>query len=377
MQQADDMQRTQPWQKMTGWLSSTAGRVLVSLFVPLVTFLVLYQGFLFLRDTNIPIWITAIVAILWGVGGVWGLFLISNFVIEQFPHQWRRRLTPFVFVGPALTILTWYLVLPTIRSLYASFFNANGKVFVGLDNYIFAFTSPEMLISFRNNFLFWLIFCTAFSVGFGLIIAVLSDRLDPITEMICKTLIFMPLVISGVAASVIWKFIYAFSPGNSPQIGLLNGVMTTFGQDPQAWLLMQPWNNLFLVAIVIWMQTGYCMVILSAAIKGVPSDLYEAGRMDGANEFQVFFRITIPVIQGTLITVATTVILFTLKIFDIVQSMTGGNFGTQVIANVQFNQLFRLVDNGKAAAIAIILLIVVLPVMYYNLRQFSDQSEAF
>jgi alpha-glucoside transport system permease protein len=377
MQQAEELQKAGRANPLTAWLTTLVGRILVSLFVPLITFVVLWQVFLFLRDANIPLWLTAILAIAWGVGGVWALFSISNYVIEQLPFIWRRRLTPFVFVGPALAILSWYLIIPTIRSFIASLYDARGENFVGLANYVFAFTSPEMLISFRNNFLFWLIFCTAFSVGFGLLIAVLSDRLDPITETICKTLIFMPLVISGVAASVIWKFIYEFRPPNSEQIGLLNGILGAFGSPPQAWLLLQPWNNLFLVAIVIWMQTGYAMVILSAAIKGVPADLYEAGRIDGANEFQIFSRITVPSIQGTLITVATTIILATLKIFDIVQAMTGGNFGTQVIANVQFNQLFRLVDNGKAAAIAIVLLVAVLPVMYYNLRQFGDQSEAF
>jgi alpha-glucoside transport system permease protein len=359
------------------WLSTTVGRILVSLFVPLVTFIVLWQVFLFLRDAQIPLWITALIAIVWGVGGVLVLFSISNYAIEQLPGVWRRRLTPFVFVGPALAILTWYLVLPTLRSLYASFFDSSGASFVGLANYAYAFTSPEMIQSYRNNFLFWLIFGTAFSVSFGLLIAVLADRLDPISELICKTLIFMPMVISGVAASVIWKFIYEFRPPGAPQIGLLNGILAAFDGQPQGWLLLQPWNNLMLVAILIWLQTGYSMVILSAAIKGVPADLYEAGRIDGATELQIFRNITVPSIQGAIITVATTTLLGTLKVFDIVQSMTGGNFGTQVIANVQFVQLFRVVENGRAAAIAIVLLVAVLPVMYYNLRQFGNQTEAF
>jgi alpha-glucoside transport system permease protein len=376
MQQAKELERAKP-SGIGAVLSSTVGRIVVSLFTPLITFIVLWQVFLFLRDADIPLWITALIAIAWGVGGVMALFSISNYVIEQMPIFWRRRLTPFVFVGPALAILAWYLVIPTLRSFWASFFDANGESFVGLANYVYAFTSPEMLQSYRNNFLFWLIFATAFSVGFGLLIAVLADRMDPVSETICKTLIFMPMVISGVAASVIWKFIYEYRPPNSEQIGLLNGILQAVGGVPQGWLLIQGWNNLLLVAILIWLQTGYSMVILSAAIKGVPADLYEAGRIDGANEFQIFRSITIPSIQGTIITVATTTILATLKVFDIVQSMTGGNFGTQVIANVQFNQLFRLVDNGKAAAIAVVLLVAVLPVMYYNLKQFSNQSEAF
>ncbi|MGQ9613315.1 carbohydrate ABC transporter permease [Chloroflexus sp.] len=234
-----------------------------------------------------------------------------------------------------------------------------------------------MLQSYRNNFLFWMIFGTGMSVGFGLLIAVLVDRTHPVFETICKALIFMPMVISGVGASVIWKFIYEYRPTGSTQIGLLNGIITALGFESQGWLLLQPWNNLFLVIIMVWLQTGYSMVIISAAIKAIPADLLEAGRIDGANEFQIFRSIILPSIQGTLITVTTTIILFTLKIFDIVQSMTGGNFGTQVIANVQYVQLFRQVHNGRAAAIAIILLLAVLPVMYYNLRQFGKQTEAF
>lgn len=376
MQQTSEIDQARP-NRLTAWVSTTIGRIAISLFVPFITFFVLYQIFIFLRDAQIPQWITAIIAIIWGVGGVLILFSLSNYLIEQLSVVWRRRLTPFVFVGPALAILTWYLVLPTIRSFIASLYDAQGVNFVGLANYVYAFTSPEMIQAYRNNFLFWLIFGTAFSVGFGLLVAVLADRLDPVSETVCKALIFMPMVISGVAAAVIWKFIYEFRPPGSAQIGLLNGIVSAFGGTPQGWLLLQPWNNFFLVMMLIWLQTGYSMIIFSAAIKGVPSELYEAGRIDGANEFQIFFNITVPAITGTIITVATTVILFTLKVFDIVQSMTGGNFGTQVIANVQFTQLFRFVDNGKASAIAIILLVAVLPVMYYNLRQFRDQSEAF
>jgi alpha-glucoside transport system permease protein len=376
MQQTRGVDEARP-NRWTAWVTTTIGRIAISLFVPIITFFVLYQVFIFLRDARIPQWITAIIAIVWGVGGVLVLFSLSNYLIEQLSNVWRRRLTPFVFVGPALAILTWYLVLPTIRSFIASLYDAQGVNFVGLANYVYAFTSPEMIQAYRNNFLFWLIFGTAFSVGFGLLVAVLADRLDPVSELICKSLIFMPMVISGVAASVIWKFIYEFRPPGSAQIGLLNGIVSAFGGTPQGWLLLQPWNNMFLVLMLIWLQTGYSMIIFSAAIKGVSADLYEAGRIDGANEFQIFFNITVPAIMGTIITVATTVILFTLKVFDIVQSMTGGNFGTQVIANVQFTQLFRFVDNGKASAIAIVLLVAVLPVMYYNLRQFSEQSEAF
>jgi alpha-glucoside transport system permease protein len=373
MQYADEMDKPGG---IGQWLAASLGRLLVSLFVPAITFVVLWRVFIFLRDSQASQWVTAIVAILWGVGGVLALFFVANMVIEQFPDQWKRRLTPFVFVGPALAVLAWYLFLPTLRSFYTSLLDAKGENFVGLQNYVYAFTSNAMLESFRNN-LMWLVVGTGFSVGFGLLIAVLADRTHPKFETVIKALIFMPMAISMVGASVIWKFMYEFRPPGAEQIGLLNAVVTGLGGKPQAWLLQQPWNTLFLIAILIWLQTGYAMVIISAALKGVPEELLEAGRIDGANEVQVFFNILIPSIRGTLITVATTILLFTLKIFDIVQSMTGGNFGTQVIANEQYTQMFRAFNFGRGAAIAIVLLVAVIPVMWYNLRQFGQQTEAF
>lgn len=373
MQYAEDRERTEG---IVDWITTNVGRLLVSLFVPGITFVVLWRVFIFLRDAQVSQWVTAIVAIVWGVGGVMALFLVANLVIEQFPDRWKKRLTPFVFVGPAIAVLAWYLFIPTLRSFYASLMDARGETFVGLDNYVYALTSDTMLESFRNN-LMWLVVGTGFSVGFGLLIAVLADRTHPRFETLIKSLIFMPMAISMVGASVIWKFIYDFRPPGAEQIGLLNAITTGLGFDPQAWLLLQPWNSLFLIAILVWLQTGYAMVIISAAIKGIPAELLEAGRIDGANEVQVFFNITIPYIWGTIVTVSTTIILFTLKIFDIVQSMTGGNFGTQVIANEQYTQMFRAFHFGRGAAIAIVLLLAVIPVMWYNLRQFGEQTEAF
>jgi alpha-glucoside transport system permease protein len=358
------------------WIVTNVSRLVVALFVPVVTFVVLWRVFIFLRDAQASKLVTAVVAIVWGVGGVMALFLVANFVIEQLPDIWKKRLTPFIFVGPAAAVLGWYLALPTIRSFWASLRGPEGAVFVGLDNYIYAFTSPAMLESFRNNLL-WLIVGTGAAVGIGLIVAVLADRTHPTFETGVKALIFMPMAISMVGASVIFRFVYTFRPPGADQIGLLNAVLTTVGGEPRAWLLMQPWNTFFLIAILVWLQTGYAMVIISAAIKGVPSELLEAGRIDGATEVEVFRNITVPYIQGTLVTVSTTIILFTLKIFDIVQAMTGGNFGTQVIANEQYNQMFRAFHFGRGAAIAIVLLLAVVPVMWYNLRQFAEQTEAF
>ena len=363
------IQESKPTAGVLHWFTTGVGRLLVSLLVPVITFVVMWQVFIFLREGDAPKLITVAVAIVWGVGGVALLYVLSNWVVDQLPGQLQAQLRPYVFVGPALVILGWYLLLPTVRTLYASFFDARTANFVGLDNYIFAFTDPKMLESFRNN-LMWLIIGTFFAVAFGLVIAILADRSR--FETIAKSLIFMPMAISFVGAGVIWRFIYAYKPPGVEQIGLFNAVLTTFGLEPQAWLTLRPWNNLFLILILIWLQTGYAMVLLSAALKGVPQELLEAGRIDGANEVQIFFSILIPYIQGTIVTVATTIIILTLKIFDIIFVMTNGNFGTEVMASMQYKQMFRFTHFGRGGAVAIVLLIAVIPVMWYNLRQFGE-----
>lgn len=354
-----------------GWLATNLGRILISLFVPVVTFIGLWQGFVFLRETEAPQFVQVIVAIIWGVGGVMALYLVSNWLVEKLPDAWTVRLQPFIFVGPAIAILSWYLTIPTLRTLYLSFQNETSTGWVGLKNFIFAFTDPAMLETFRNNLL-WMIFGTSFSVGLGLLIAVLADRSR--FEAFWKSIIFMPMAISFVGAGVIWKFMYTYKGEGSGinEIGLLNAVILGLGGQSQPWLQTPPWNNLFLIVIMIWLQTGYAMVIISSAIKGVPAELLEAARVDGASEVRAFFNITVPFIQGTLLTVTTTIIIFSLKLFDIVRVMTGGNYGTNVIANEFYLQRFTYGDTGKASAIAIVLLIAVVPVMIYNLRQFRE-----
>jgi alpha-glucoside transport system permease protein len=338
--------------------------------VPIVTFLVLWQGFIFLRDSNAPKLVIVIVAIIWGVGGVALLYLVSNWLIEKLSPAWLHRLQPFVFVGPAVAILAWYLAIPTIRTFWLSLFGPNSNEFVGLQNYIAIFTDRAMFTAFRNNIL-WIIFGASFSVIFGLLIAVLADRSR--FETFAKSLIFMPMAISMVGAGVIWNFIYEADSN----IGLLNAIWTSLGGERQAWTsLLQPWNNFFLIAIVVWLQTGFAMVLFSAAIKGIPGEIMEAARVDGATELQLFFRIMIPYIMGTIITVSTTVVIFTLKIFDIVWVMTGGQFDTQVIATQFYREYFTSNNHGFGSAIAIVLLIAVIPVMIYNLKQFSER-EAF
>ena len=328
-------------------------------------------------------------AIVWGVGGVALLYWIFNGLVERLPDVWKNRFLPFVFVGPAMAILAWYLAIPTLRTFWISLFGRDGppkglnllqqftsSAFVGLSNYKAVFTEDLMLEAFRNN-LMWIIFGSTFSVVFGLIIAVLADRSS--FEKLAKSLIFLPMAISFVGASIIWKFIYEYRPVNQPQIGLLNSVVVSLGGTPQAWpqwVAIAPWNNLFLIVIVVWLQTGFSMVLFSAALKGIPEELMEASRIDGATELQIFFRIMIPYIRGTIIAVWTTVVIFTLKIFDVVWVMTGGQFGTHVIATQFYRQSFTNQNSGFGSAIAIVLLIAVIPVMIYNLKQFREQ-EAF
>ena len=356
------------------WLAANISRVLVALFVPVITFFAMWRAFIFMRESDAPQAMIALVAIITGVGGVAILYIMANWFVEQLPAQWTRRLQPFVFVGPAIAIMAWYLFIPALRSFHASFFDANTQHFVGLSNYLYTLTDKTMLEAYRNN-LFWLIFGTLLSVGFGLLIAILADRSK--FEFVAKTLIFLPMAISMVGASVIWKFVYAFKPASAGQIGLLNAIVVAFGGEPVGWLQLHGWNTFFLIAILVWLQTGYAMVILSAAIKQVPTEIMEAGRIDGANELQIFFRIIIPTIQGTIVMVPTTVLIMTLKVFDIVYSMTNGLYGTEVIASLQVKQMFRFRDYGRGSAIAILLLLAVIPIMWYNLREFFGKREVF
>lgn len=355
--------------------NSKALQFLLAISAMALTLFLLQRGFIFLRDTETSKIVIVLFAIVWGVGGVALLYTVANWIVELMPEKWIPFLQPIVFVGPGVALLFWFLAIPVFRTLVLSFRGRNGQGFDGIDNYIFAFTDRIMLETFRNNLL-WMIFGTLFCVGLGLIIAVLADRSK--YESIYKAIIFMPMAISFVGAGVIWKFVYTYKGEGSgiSEIGLLNAIVLAFGGESQPWLLLPPWNNFFLIAIMVWLQTGFAMVILSSAIKGIPAELMEAARMDGGSELQIFFKIIIPSIQGTLITVTTTIVIFSLKLFDVVRVMTGGNNGTNVIANEFYLQRFTYGDAGQASAIAVILLIAVVPVMIYNLRQFRE-SRAF
>ena len=348
-------------------------RIVLSVIVPVVFFVVMRAGFLWLRRGNANQVLIAAVAIVWGIGGFAMLYVIANSIVEQLPDEWKSALLPFVFVGPALAILGWYLVMPVVRSFINSFRGASAEEFIGLENYIFVFSDRVMLQAFRNN-VFWLVLGTGVTVALGLLIAVLADRTVGPFETAVKSLIFLPMAISFIGAGVIWKFMYAFRPAGTNQIGVLNAIKVALGGEPTGWLTVSPTNTLLMIVVLIWMQTGFAMVILSAALKGVPMELLEAGRIDGANEVQIFLRIMIPYIQGSIVTVSTSILLICLKIFDIVWAMTGGQFGTNVIGTVFWRQMFTYRHNGRASAIAMVLLVLVIPVMWYNLQQLEQEA---
>ena len=286
--------------------------------------------------------------------------------------MYTRRVTPWLYLVPALAILGFFLLYPSLHTFYLSFFDKSSTTFVGINNYIYAFTNRVMLTAFRNNALWVAIFTTA-TVFLGLVFAVLFDRVK--YEVIVKSIIFMPMAISFVSASVIWKFVYAYKPAGTSQIGILNGLFETFHLSPVPWLIQKPWiNNLCLVAVGVWVWTGFCMVVLSASYKSIPKQFLEAARVDGAGEWGLFWKVIFPLLVPTITVLATTMVVFVLKVFDIVYVMTNGNFGTEVIANRMYKEMFQFRNFGRAGAVAVVLLVLVLPIMLLNLRRFKREK---
>lgn len=340
----------------------------LSLLAVAVLVLVFWWSFGFMRSETAPKGIIAVIALIVGVGGIWALFLSVNKLVERFPVRSRNLLLPYVFIGPAFLVLLVYIIYPTVRTAYVSFFDytrgSGAPVNFGFQNYLAVLQDPKFFTAVRNN-LMWLIFVPLLSVSFGLIIAVLVDRIK--WEKYAKSLIFLPMAISFVGASVIWRFIYYRATWGA-QIGLLNALVVRLGGEPVGWLRLEPWNNFFLIIIMVWLQTGFAMVILSSAVKNVPSSLLEAARIDGAGEFRIFFQVIIPYISGPILTVTTTIVILVLKVFDIVFVMTSGQFNTDVLANMMYSQMFRAGQYGRGAALAVILFIAVIPIMVRNIR---------
>jgi alpha-glucoside transport system permease protein len=301
-----------------------------------------------------------------------GYVLLAERLLGLIPDRRRPAIRPWLWMLPAVALLVVFIVYPTIRTIVLSVYDADSSDPVGLTNYVYVFTEPSMLAALRNNIL-WLVIFTPITVTLGLIIAVLTDRVK--YESVAKALVFLPMAVSFVAAGVIWKFMYDYRPPGLPQTGLLNAVVTAVGAEPQAWLTLAPWNNLALIAVAVWTWTGFCMVILSAALKGISPSLLEAARVDGANEWQVFRNVIVPLMSPTIAVVATTMIIFALKAFDIVYVMTNGNFETEVIANRMYKEMFNFANYGRAAAVAVILLVATVPIMLLNINRFRQQEE--
>ncbi len=320
--------------------------------------------------------LNAVLVMVLGVAACFGYFWGTNQLLDRiYPPRGdniaanlikANAIRPWLFLGPAVVILGIYLVYPVINSIVLSFMGPDGDTWIGASNYSWLAGDAAFRESMRNNIL-WLVVVPAAATFFGLVAAALTDRIA--WGNFAKSLIFMPMAISFVGASVIWKFIYDFRAEGSDQIGLLNAVVTAFGAEPQAWITVIFWNNFFLMVILIWIQTGFAMVILSAALRGIPEETVEAAIIDGASPFQIFMRIKVPQIWGTIAVVWTTITILVLKVFDIVLAMTNGQWGSQVLANYMFDWMFRGLDFGRASTIALVIMAMVLPIMVWNIRE--------
>lgn len=285
----------------------------------------------------------------------------------------RAAIRPWLFVGPALLLLAVYLVYPVVATFILSFYDRTGANYVGFANYVWAFYDAGFRQSIFNNIL-WLAVVPAACTFLGLVIAVMTDRIW--WGNIAKSIVFMPMAISFVGASVIWKFIYEYRGEGQTQIGLLNALVEFLGGNPQVWISMPFWNNFFLMVILIWIQTGFAMVILSAALRGIPEETIEAAVIDGANGWQIFWKIMVPQIWGTIAVVWTTITILVLKVFDIVLTMTNGQWNTMVLANLMFDWMFRGGgDSGRSAVIALVIMAAVTPIMIWNIRQANREME--
>lgn len=306
------------------------------------------------------------------VAALLGYIVVAEWLLHRLPAGARPRLRPWIWIGPALAFVGFFLIAPAIQTIVLSLMNATSESFVGVDNYVNVLTDPDVHVAIRNNLLWWIVFFTSFVLINGLVIAVLADRVR--YEGIAKSLIFLPQAISFVAAGTIWKFIYSYQPPGVEQTGTLNAIVVGLGGEPQPWLTQAPTNNFLLIIVAVWAWCGFATVILSAALKGVPVELLEAARLDGASEVKVFRQIIFPLLLPTITVVATTLVIFALKAFDVVYVMTNGNFETEVLANRMYKEMFTVRDYGRASAVAVLLLAGIVPVLAFNLRRFRQQE---
>ncbi|AXK47249.1 sugar ABC transporter permease [Brachybacterium saurashtrense] len=310
-----------------------------------------------------------------GIGGSILFFYFLNLCIEGLPSRFSEGVIPYAFLLPGFALIALLLLYPAVQTVVYSFANADSTAWVGLDNYRAIFADPGFWSALLNNLL-WILIVPLVTVSFGLLVAVLADKLSPAGEKATKSLVFLPMAISFVGAATIWGLVYAYSAPGSAQTGLLNAVITSLGGEPVNWYLLDTarLNSLFLMVILIWLQTGFAMVLLSSAIKGVPEDTIEAGRMDGASEARIFWRIIFPQVRPTLLAVFITVLILVLKVFDVIYVTTNGAYSTDVIANLFFRKLFVESQAGQASAVVVVLLVLVLPILWYQVRSFRQQE---
>jgi alpha-glucoside transport system permease protein len=321
--------------------------------------------------------LTALVTVLIGVGAAMALYWALNKLAELLPGRYEGWIKPYLYILPAYAAILFYLIYPAVQTVVYSFKNATGKKWVGLDNFTHLLQNHNFQQTLINTLL-WMLVVPVVTVILGLGVAVLADRLGVRAENSVKTLIFMPMAISMVGAGTVWKFLYAYRPPHTDQIGLQNAIVTGLGHGPVPWMEQNQlhFNSFLLMAMLLWAQVGFSMVLLSAAVKGVPGDTLEAARIDGAGERQIFFRVVVPQIKGTLITVYITTLIGVMKIFDIVYVMTNGRNNTNVLGNEFFNQFFVNFDQGAAAAIVVILMVAVMPIMAYQVKHFRNEEAA-
>ena len=324
--------------------------------------------------------LTALITVLAGVGAALALFWLLNKISELLPSRLEERFKPLFYILPAYAAIVIFLIYPAVQTVIYSFKTNVGfptEDWYGLNNYKDLLTSASFHQTLLNTLL-WIIVVPTVTVILGLMVAVLADRLRTRSENAVKTLIFMPMAISMVGAATVWSLIYDYRPPGRPQVGLQNAIVTSFGHDPIAWLQENTlhFNSFLLMVMLLWMNVGFAMVLLSAAVKGVPGETLEAARIDGANERQIFFRVVVPQIKVTIVTVFITVLIGVMKVFDIVFVMTNGNFNTNIIAVEFFNQLFTNRNNGYAAAIVVMLLIAMVPILIFQVRQFRAEEAA-
>lgn len=319
--------------------------------------------------------INALLTVGVGVAAAVILYWALNKLAEVLPGKWETRIKPYLYILPAYAALTFYLIYPAVQTLVFSFANNVSTEWVGLENYTALLSSSNFQDTLVNTLL-WMAIVPVATVAVGLAIAVLADRLNPRWENTSKTIIFLPMAISFVGAATVWNLVYDYRPEGRVQIGIQNAIITALGFDPIAWMQQSDFhlNSLLLMVMLLWAQVGFSMVLLSAAIKGVPVDTLEAARIDGANERQIFFRVTVPQIWGTVITVFITTLISVMKIFDIVYVMTNGTANTNVIGLEFFNQLFTNANNGRAAAIVVMLMVATIPIMWYQVRHFRREE---